>query len=691
MTINRTDGARGCARSWVLAAAAALSVLEAAACYAEAPSATARTSIPELMHGISTLSIYQETAISPDRRNVAWAQAAVTPGSTEVGSSVYVQSLDGGASWVLSAKALAGSAAPGAVTEKAIAWAPDGRSIAFLSDAAVHGQLELYVMRLADRSVRRLTNVKGFLAAPLWSPDGRTVAVLFTEHAVRVAGPLSAAAPAVGVIDDQIYEQRVMTVDAASGASRVVSPANLYVYEYDWSPHADQIVATAAPGSGDNNWYTARLMVFDVMTGSARTLLQPSMQIAAPRWSPDGRSVAFIGGLSSDEGIASGEIYEMPAAGGEPRNLTPGLAASAYSLAWRRGSREIVFAEAIDGGSGFALVNDRTLEVKQLWRGAETVRGPLDLARGLSLASDGQTSAVIRESFDEPPGIWTGAIGAWKRLTPIPPVTVPWGAAQSVHWRSDEFSVQGWLVPPAHVDPARKYPMVVVVHGGPAWLTAPNWPAPPPLADDYTWLASQGYYVFYPNPRGSAGFGERFKRANIKDFGGGDLRDILAGVDEVVRESPVDDHRVGLTGWSYGGYMTMWALTQTTRFRAAVVGAGLSDWLSYYGENGIDEWMLPYFGASVYDDPAVYAKSSPIDFVKRVRTPALLVVGDGDVECPPPQSFEYWHAIKSFGVKTQLVVYPNEGHRFADPVHALDVMQRMIRWFDENMPPDGAP
>jgi dipeptidyl aminopeptidase/acylaminoacyl peptidase len=149
----------------------------------------------------------------------------------------------------------------------------------------------------------------------------------------------------------------------------------------------------------------------------------------------------------------------------------------------------------------------------------------------------------------------------------------------------------------------------------------------------------------------------------------------------------VDDDRVGLTGWSYGGYMTMWALTQTHRFRAGVVGAGLSDWLSYYGENGIDEWMIPYFGASVYEDPAVYAKSSPINFVKNVRTPTLLVVGDGDIECPPPQSFEYWHALKEYKVKTELVVYPNEGHQFRDPKHAVDVMERMLAWFDSNMPP----
>jgi dipeptidyl aminopeptidase/acylaminoacyl peptidase len=260
----------------------------------------------------------------------------------------------------------------------------------------------------------------------------------------------------------------------------------------------------------------------------------------------------------------------------------------------------------------------------------------------------------------------------------------PWGHAENIHWSNEEFSAQGWLIPPAVVEPGRRYPMVVWIHGGPAWLKAPAWA---PQIDYATLLASQGYFVFFPNPRGSAGFGEKFKRANIKDMGGGDLRDILAGIRQVVSTHPVDERRLGVTGWSYGGYMTMWAITQTDRFSAAVGGAGCSDLLSYYGENGIDEWLIPYFGASVYDDPAVYAKSSPIVYIKRVHTPTLLIVGDSDVESPPPQSYEYWHALKALGIKTELVIYPHEGHEFSDPAHVLDRIQRTVNWFDENMPP----
>jgi dipeptidyl aminopeptidase/acylaminoacyl peptidase len=189
-----------------------------------------------------------------------------------------------------------------------------------------------------------------------------------------------------------------------------------------------------------------------------------------------------------------------------------------------------------------------------------------------------------------------------------------------------------------------------------------------------------------PNPRGSYGQGEAFVQANRKDFGYGDLRDILAGVDAVTRSHNIDPERVGLTGWSYGGFMTMFAATQTNRFRAAVAGAGISNWQSYYGQNAIDQWMIPFFGASVYDDPGVYAKMSAVNFIRNVKTPTLAVVGDRDGECPAPQSFEFWHALKAQHVPTQLVVYPDEGHGFVNPVHQRDVIARSLAWFQKYMP-----
>jgi dipeptidyl aminopeptidase/acylaminoacyl peptidase len=257
-----------------------------------------------------------------------------------------------------------------------------------------------------------------------------------------------------------------------------------------------------------------------------------------------------------------------------------------------------------------------------------------------------------------------------------------WGKAENLEWRSDGLDVQGWLIPPKEVHHGTRYPMVVVVHGGPSGMTSSSWPA-----DIDGALMTMGYFVLLPNPRGSYGRGEAFTQANVKDFGGGDLRDILAGVDAVLARYPVDPKRLGIYGWSYGGFMTMWAVTQTDRFHAAVTGAGVADWLSYYGQNLIDQWMIPFFGASVYDDPAVYEKSSPIRFIKRVKTPTLVVVGEHDAECPAPQSFEFWHALKTLGVPTQLVVYPGEGHDFADRANRKDVLERTLAWLEKYLAP----
>jgi dipeptidyl aminopeptidase/acylaminoacyl peptidase len=189
--------------------------------------------------------------------------------------------------------------------------------------------------------------------------------------------------------------------------------------------------------------------------------------------------------------------------------------------------------------------------------------------------------------------------------------------------------------------------------------------------------------VFLPNPRGSFGQGERFTLANVRDFGYGDLRDILAGIDAVERAAPIDPARLGIMGGSYGGFMTMWAVTQTTRFKAAVAAAGVSDWQSYYGENGIDEWLMPYFGASLYDDPEVYARSSPIRFIRRVRTPTFVYVGERDIECPAPQTQEFWHALHELKVPTAIMIYPNEGHGLRQPAHAKDALDRTLAWFDQ--------
>lgn len=637
----------------------------------------ARTSLDRVFDSLTAIHALNEAAISPDGKHVAWVEAlpdkADAPSSHSV---IYVADLSSAETRPRRITAGDGSRF---YDEHSLAWSPDSRRLAFVSDKEKKDQLQLYIAPLTGEPARKMTNLIGHLGHPRWSPNGEEIALLFVENAPRKPGPLHAEVAEVGVVEERIFEQRLAVLNVASGRTRTISPADLYVYEYDWSPDGKRVVAIAAHGAGDRNWYIARLYTLEIASGVCKQLYKPSMQVGGPRWSPDGKSIAFIGGLMSDEGVIGGDIYMLSADGGEPRNLTPDLKASASSLTWLPTSH-LLFTAHVDGGSGIATLDPASGQVAMLWKGAERITAQ-DGAPAISLARDGKTSALVRHSFQHPPEVWAGAIGAWKQRTHRNATARPqWGKAQNLHWKSDDLTVQGWLIYPRDYDASRRYPMIVFVHGGPSSARLPAWPRP---AFDPTVLAGQGYFVFYPNPRGSYGQGERFTQANRKDFGHGDLRDILAGVDEVLKMVPVDKDRLAVAGWSYGGYMTMWAVTQTNRFRAAIAGAGIVDWQSYYGQNGIDQWMIPFFGASVYDDPAVYARSSPIRFIKRVKTPTLVLVGERDLECPPAQSRQFWHALKTLGVPTQLVIYPGEGHRISRSKHRRDIMQRTLGWLDK--------
>jgi dipeptidyl aminopeptidase/acylaminoacyl peptidase len=612
---------------------------------------------------------FDQAAISPDGKQVAWVE------NTKGGSAIFVSAVGGGTPRRITASGR---------SESAVAWSADSKQIAFLSDAATPGQAQVYVVGAAGGPPRKLTNVKGFLSAPGWSPDGKTIAFLFTENAERAAGPLVAEKAQTGVIKEAVTEQRLALIDAAGGKVRQISPADMYVYEYDWSPDGKRFVTTAANGNGDDNWYVAQIYTLDAggVPMKMKSIYTPPVdsQIAVPAWSPDGKSVAFISGIMSDEGSVGGDIFVVPAEGGEARNITPGMKASASWLTWPAGGK-ILFGEDVDGESGIATVDVAGGSIQTL------THGPGTLASGggtaVSLAADGRTAAVIRQSLAHPPEVWAGTIGEWKQITSRNGGLKPaWGEAKSIHWQSDGFNLQGWLLYPVDFDPAKKYPMVVQVHGGPSSMQHSAWPGTHSFG---VALSAAGYFVLMPNPRGSFGQGEAFTRANVKDFGYGDFRDIMTGVDQALKEAPIDEHRLGITGWSYGGYMTMWAVTQTNRFAAAVAGAGLANFQSYYGENQIDKWMVPFFGASVYDDPQVYAKSSPITFIKNAKTPTLVLVGDSDGECPTPQSYEFWHALKTIGTETELVVYEHEGHMFADPAHQRDVIERVAAWFNQKL------
>jgi dipeptidyl aminopeptidase/acylaminoacyl peptidase len=631
--------------------------------------------VPQLRAAIAGTVQYRESILSPDGRWLGWTVNLRNKDNTESRNSEI---------WLLdlsqpNASPRKAGTAKAPHEEHSIAFSPDSRQFAFLSDAEKTGQLQIYVQPVSGGAARRLTSLTGFLATPNWSPDGARLAVLFNQDAPRAAGPLEPSTKDAGLVQERIFEQRLNIVDPRTGAAKAVTPPDTYVYEYDWAPDSARLAYTASKGNGDNNWWIAQLYTVSLGSGETRQIHKPAFQIANPRWSPDGKQIAWIGGIMSDEGSTGGDIYAVPAGGGPVQDLTPGRRSSPSWLAWLPSGR-ILFSETLDGGTALASLNAADKVSETLWKSDESLKAGED---AVSVSRDGKVIAAIRNSWNLAPEVWAGPRGEWTQRTHANDALKPlWGKSEKLHWRSDKADVQGWLLYPVNYEKTKKYPLVVSVHGGPASAKKPSWP----LGHfDMSTLSSQGYFVLFPNPRGSYGAGENFTKGNIKDFGYGDLRDVMAGVDEVLKMFPVDANRLGIAGWSYGGYMTMWTVTQTKRFHAAVAGAGIANWQSYYGENLIDQWMIPYFGASIYDDPAVYAKSSPVNYIKNVKTPTLMLVGDGDAECPAPQSYEFWHALKTLGVKTQLVVYPGEGHAIRKPEHTKDILERTIAWFNENL------
>jgi dipeptidyl aminopeptidase/acylaminoacyl peptidase len=620
---------------------------------------------PRLIHG------FLDVALSPDAQYAASVEGDVPPGGyyPTVRALVIRRVRDGAVTEVLTPCDQVAECWPGSPV-----WSPDSKHLSFtLRQPGVHAR-SIYTVAPDGSGLAKLLDFNGTILDLKYGPDGR-LAMLATENANKEVGATEAGAPIAGDLDEATPEQRIALLE--KNALRWVSPPDLFVYEFDWRPDGRGFVGTAAPGDGDDNWWVAKLYAFAESGGGTSVLYAPTsieQQLAMPRVSRDGARVAFIAGIMSDFGSTGGDVYALPLDGGPAVDLTPSMHASATALAWGCDGR--LHAQLLAGDDTQIVDLGRGGEPASahlLWSGAESLDGG---DAHLSPSCPTGAMAVARESFAQAEEIAVGAPNRWRNLTHVNAGQRAAMQVRSVHWQSDGFDVQGWLLLPESY--SGRVPMVTMVHGGPAAAYVPRFVSPGLVRS----LLERGFAVFRPNPRGSFGQGERFTLANRRDFGHGDLRDILRGIDAAANTAPIDTDRLGIVGASYGGFMTMWAVTQTDRFKAAVAVAGISDWKSYYGENGIDGWMLPYFGASVYQDPAVYAASSAIDFIRNVKTPTFEYVGERDLECPAPQTQEFWHALKTLDVPTSIMIYPGEGHGLRDPKHIADALQRTLAWFD---------
>ena len=417
-------------------------------------------------------------------------------------------------------------------------WSPDGKQLSFALRSPGSHARSIYSVKADGSGLTKRLDFSGTIVHLRYLPDGR-LAMLAIQNAVKEVGATQAGAAIAGDLDAPPPEQRIAILE--NGALRFVSPPDLFVYEYDWRAGGKGFVGTAAPGDGDNNWWTAKLYAFPENGGGARVIYTPAsvqQQLAMPKVSGDGSKVAFIAGIMSDFGSTGGDVYTLALEGGSATNLTPDMHASATAIAWQCDGRlqaELLAGDKmqfVDLGAGLRAEPPRIL-----WSGEESFG---DRAGGISTACPSGITADAHESFTLAPEIEIGKIGHWRNLTALNSgLSLP-ARVQSVWWKNDGFDIQGWLLLPLHSD--GKIPMITSVHGGPAAAVTPEFAGPGTI----TALLEHGYAVFSaPIPAAVMGRASALRRANVRDFGHGDLRDILAGIDAAAKAAPIDTSRLG--------------------------------------------------------------------------------------------------------------------------------------------------
>jgi len=566
-------------------------------------------------------------------------------------------------------------------------FSPDGRSLAFASDRGRPGLLGLHLLDFTGEA-RPVGDIAGAVEDIAWSADGSAVLVLAADPGSDRAGALTATriATAEAETDPLVRRpretwRRLFRVELESGETSEVSPPGLNVWEFGWNG-SGEVAAIVSDDPGESAWYDARVALLDPVARTSRTIYEAEWQLQSPSLSPDGSRVAFVEGCGSDRAVISGTVTIVGGEGGAATTV-----AAPHDVAvvrWVAGDR---LAYVGPGGleTGCGLVTAQGV-VQSQWRGPATLgrRGRTKLAS----SADGRVFAVAKEAPGEPHEVCLLDTAAtehgWRQVTHINAALAGRDAEMRRHaWQAaDGQEIEGVLMLPDD-GAERPLPLVVFVHGGPtsAW----TYDFSPGAMHLGLVLAAEGYAVLLPNIRGSAGRGQEFARANLGDMGGDDLQDILAGIDSLVESGVVARDRVGITGVSYGGFMSAWAPTQTDAFAASVAIASVTNWLSFHNTSNIARFDELFLQSDPYDLAGNHFALSPIMHVRSCRTPMLLLHGRLDLCVPESQAQEMYQALVDAGCESELVVYAQGGHGWTQRDYVLDTWERTLDWFGRHL------
>ncbi len=607
---------------------------------------------PEQTLAIRSVS---DPEVSPDGRRVAFV-VTEPPEGAERNRDVWIVT-------VVSREVRRLTYTPAA--ESSPRWSPDGRTLAFLSSRG--GAPQIYLLPMDGGEALALTEGKSDVRSFEWSPDGREIAFIATEPRSPEEEKKIKDKDDARVVDKDDRNGRVWIVDVASKAVRQLTHDPWAVSQVRWTPKGDALVvqATDRPASEQE---TDRICGVSLADGAVTPIAAPRGPFGGLAISPNGASVAYL--AARVDGPSPHDLYVRPLGPGAARNLT------ATSL-----DRPVGGVEWQPDGRLMGIVQDgfksRLYAIAPDGRADALPAAPVNPS---SFSSKAGVLAFTGETAVEPPELWLSVEGgAAERVTHLndgwqhPPLVAP----EVFKYKSfDGASIEAaLLVPPGH-QAGVKLPLVVLVHGGPTGRWSDRFESWGQL------LVSRGYAVLYPNIRGSTGYGFAFLESNRADWGGGDFKDVMAGVDAVVARGLADPDRLGIGGWSYGGYMSEWAITETDRFKAAVVGAGLSDLASEFGTEAgpsYDEW---FYGLP-YERLQGFIKSSPVTYIKNAKTPTLILQGTEDTTDPQGQSDELYRPLKRYGVEAEYVLYPREGHGLREEKHLLDRLNRIIAWYEK--------